>query len=134
MTLTLDGIAPLLHVFDMARSIAFYRDVLDFRVVASTPRGAVELNWCMLVQGDIAIMLRPSWPAGQRPAVEPTPPARGLTLFFGCDDVDVVHRVLGARGWPAAAPVTSDAGMRQLRVIDPDGFELCFQHPADDAG
>ncbi|MEZ4359828.1 MAG: VOC family protein [Kofleriaceae bacterium] len=122
MTLALDGIAPLLHVADMARSVAFYRDVLSFRLVASEPRGAAAFVWCMLAQGELAIML------SLRPAGAGAP-SGGIALYFGCPDVDEAHRQVTARGWTAAPPVTNE-GMRRLHLQDPDGYELCLQHPA----
>ena len=40
MAIEIRGMAPLLQVFDMPTSIAFYRDVLRFEVVTtSKPRG-----------------------------------------------------------------------------------------------
>ena len=40
MGVEIRGMAPLLQVFDMPASIAFYRDVLGFEVVTtSSPRG-----------------------------------------------------------------------------------------------
>ncbi len=35
--LVFEGVCPLLEVFDMPASLAFYRDVLGFEVVASAP-------------------------------------------------------------------------------------------------
>ena len=126
MALALDGIAPLLHVLDMARSVAFYRDVLGFAVMATAPHGAAEYDWCMLALGEIAIMLE----RAARPADGAAPGAASrISLYFGCPDVDAAHAVLLARGWPSPSPVTTSYGMRQLIVRDPDGFELCFQHP-----
>ncbi len=126
MALVLDGIAPLLHVTDIARSVAFYRDILDFELVATAPRGAAHYDWCMLVHGELAIML----------SVESTARAASsdatsrVSLYFSCNDVDALHRLVEARGLLVAAPVVTQTGMRQLWLVDPDGVELCFQHPA----
>ncbi|MFZ0213142.1 MAG: VOC family protein [Candidatus Acidiferrales bacterium] len=51
MAIDIRGMTPLLQVFDMRASIAFYRDVLGFEVVSRSepqpdrnPKGAAE-NW-----------------------------------------------------------------------------------------
>jgi glyoxylase I family protein len=133
MSIALDGIAPQLQVHDMARSIAFYCDVLGFQVMATSPRHATEVDWCMLAQGEIAIMLAASSEPAARTAAESIlPDDRGIALYFGCTDVDAAHAQLQRLSYPVAAPVTTPYGMRQLRLRDPDGFELCLQHPVDD--
>lgn len=127
MALALDGIAPLLRVLDMARSVAFYRDVLGFSVMATEPRGAADCTWCMLALGDIAIMLDAGPGA---PSVAPGPPAEHrISLYFACVDVDAAYAALVKRGYPMSPPATTGHGMRQLVMRDPDGVELCFQHP-----
>jgi catechol 2,3-dioxygenase-like lactoylglutathione lyase family enzyme len=40
MGIEIRGMAPLLQVFDMPTSIAFYRDVLGFEVVTTSKPGA----------------------------------------------------------------------------------------------
>ena len=61
MGIEIRGIAPLLQVFDMATSIAFYRDVLGFEVVTtSKPRGE-HFDWALRLKGggvDVAHGLR----------------------------------------------------------------------------
>jgi catechol 2,3-dioxygenase-like lactoylglutathione lyase family enzyme len=37
MALDLRGVCPLLQVFDMPASLAFYRDVLGFTIVEAAP-------------------------------------------------------------------------------------------------
>ena len=38
MAIEVQGLAPLLQVFDMPTSIRFYRDLLGFTVVTTSPR------------------------------------------------------------------------------------------------
>jgi catechol 2,3-dioxygenase-like lactoylglutathione lyase family enzyme len=42
MSLTIEGFAPLLQVFDMPTSVAFYRDVLGFELVETSPLRGVD--------------------------------------------------------------------------------------------
>ncbi|MGD0390256.1 MAG: VOC family protein [Tepidisphaeraceae bacterium] len=124
-------VTPLIQVFDMRRSVAWYRDVLGFEVLQThEPDG--HLYWAMLKLGDAVLMLNAKYEDDKRP---PAPPERvdghdDLTLYFDCPDVDEAYEFLKSRGCDAAAPQTTYYGMRQLTVTDPDGFELCFQHPA----
>ena len=128
MTIEVRGLAPLLEVFDMPRSIAFYRDVLGFEVVAtSTP---TDFGWALLRLGGADLMLNTAYDDGERP---PAPdPARvaahhDTALFFGCPDVDGAYAHLRARGLDVAPPEIQHYGMKQLYVTDPDGYNLCFQ-------
>jgi glyoxylase I family protein len=53
MALEVQGFAPMVSVFDMPRSLAFYRDVLGFEVVStSEPR-----------RGDDFYVICLQWPA-----------------------------------------------------------------------
>ena len=48
MALDIHGIAPLLQVFDMPASVHFYRDVLGFDLVQTSPKlseNADDVNW-----------------------------------------------------------------------------------------
>jgi hypothetical protein len=59
MSVQLKGLAPLFQVFDMPRSVAFYRDLLGFEVVTtSPPRGPDDFDWALLELGDAKLYLR----------------------------------------------------------------------------
>jgi catechol 2,3-dioxygenase-like lactoylglutathione lyase family enzyme len=134
MTLTIGGLCPLLQVFDMPTSIAFYRDVLGFDVVSPVPEGD-QCDWVLLRLHDSELMLNTAYEADERP---PAPdPARigahrDTSLFFDCADVEAAWVHLRERGLDVAQPVVRDYGMKQLYLYDPDGYEICFQHPAGD--
>ncbi len=127
----LEGLCPLIQVFDMPRSLAFYRDLLGFHVQAQAPSGD-NCDWAWLKLGSAELMLNTMYEAENRPA---TPdPARSAahgdtTLFIGAPDVDAVHAYLQAQGLDVTQPVIRDYGMKQLSVFDPDGYAVCFQWP-----
>ena len=86
MAIEIQGMAPLLQVFDMPTSIAFYRDVLGFEVEStSTPRGE-HFDWALLKLNGVELMLNTAYEEDARP---PAPdPARVAThddtcLYFG---------------------------------------------------
>ena len=131
MSLTVDGLCPLLQVFDMPSSLAFYRDVLGFEVVAAVPAGD-HCDWALLRLGPAELMLNTAYEAPERP---PTPDPRRVAahrdtaLFFGCADVREAYEHLLEQGLDVRPPTVRDYGMTQLYVRDPDGYELCFQCP-----
>jgi catechol 2,3-dioxygenase-like lactoylglutathione lyase family enzyme len=121
-----------LEVFDMPRSIAFYRDLLGFELISGAPAGD-DCDWAWLRLGTAELMLNTAYERHERPAApDPNRVAAhaDITLFFGCEDLDAAHAHLRAQGIDAKPPVTRDYGMRQLALTDPDGYGLCFQRPA----
>jgi len=126
-------LTPLIEVFDMPTSVAFYRDALGFEVIAQSGPGD-DFNWGLLRLGDATLMLNTAYEADERP---PTPdPDRiaghgDTTLFFDCADLDEAYRHLHAKGLAVEEPVVRHYGMKQLAVTDPDGFRLCFQCQAE---
>lgn len=134
MGISLEGIAPLLQVFDMPRSVAFYRDVLGFEIAASSPsRGQDDFDWALLRLDGVELMLNTTYESDRRPP-EPDPrrvAAHGDTaLFFGCPDLDATYSYLRGKGVGLEPPVLTSYGMRQLHLTDPDGYAVCFQRPA----
>ncbi len=123
-------LTPLMQVFDMRRSVAWYRDVLGFEVLQThEPDG--HLHWAMLKLGDSVLMLNAKYEddvqlEARSVRVEGH---SDLTLYFDCQNVDEAYQHLLAKGCDVAPPVTRYYGMKQVTVADPDGYELCFQQP-----
>lgn len=131
LAIPIRGFAPLLEVFDMPRSITFYRDILSFEVVSTSAPGD-HFDWALLRRDGVELMLNTAYEAHERPpAPDPVRVAAhfDLALFFGCPDVDGAYAYLRSLGVDAEAPVTQAYGMRQVYLTDPDGFRLCFQWP-----
>jgi catechol 2,3-dioxygenase-like lactoylglutathione lyase family enzyme len=131
MGIDVQGICALLQVFDMPRSLAFYRDVLGFEVAQAAPPGD-DCDWCLLRLGRAELMLNTQYEKHDRPP-EPDPARTrahaDAALFFGCPDLDAAYEHLRAHGIDVVPPVVRDYGMRQLSLSDPDGYNLCFQWP-----
>lgn len=124
----LDPPVPLLQVFDMSASLAFYRDVLGFRVVQQTDHEW----WAMLRLGDAELMLNTAYEQNERPPAPDPVRVRGhqdVSLYFEHDDLDGLYGHLRAHGCDVAPPADTSYGLRQLNVKDPDGYELCFTAP-----
>ncbi|HEY1400001.1 MAG TPA: VOC family protein [Terriglobales bacterium] len=131
MTIDIQGMTPLLQVFDMATSLKFYCDVLGFEIVQTdTNTTAPNHNWVWLRLNDTDLMLNTAYEYDKRPPVANSRRVashRDTALFFGAPDVDAVYAYLRAKGIEVKEPTVAPYGMKQLSVRDPDGFGLCFQ-------
>ena len=67
MGIEIRGMAPLLQVFDMPTSIAFYRDVLGFEVVTTSKPGAERFDWPLLRLNGLELMLNTAYGEDSRP-------------------------------------------------------------------
>jgi len=129
MQIKLSGTVTLLQVFDMPRSLCFYRDLLGFAVVQQS-QPVDRCGWAWLRRDDTEIMLNTAYEDEFRPT-EPDPDRtkahQDTILYFGCPDVDAVYEYIRSKGVPASEPKNAPYGMRQLYLQDPDGFGICFQ-------
>ena len=131
MAIEVRSMSPLLEVFDMPTSLAFYRDKLGFQVTGDSGKGD-DSGWVMMELGDATIMLNTAYDDGERPDAED--PARvaahgDTCIYFSCPDVDAAYEHLKANGLNVDPPSIAPYGMKQLYVLDPDGYNLCFQSP-----
>ena len=134
MSIEVQGVCPLLQVFDMPASVRFYRDVLGFEIIATSPREDDQFDWGLMRLNNAHVMLNTAYEQDSRP-LGPEPPrtsAHGDTcLYFRCPDVDAAYQHLLAQGIEVQAPKVAPYGMKQLYVSDPDGYGLCFQWPVE---
>ena len=136
MAIEIQGLAPLLQVFDMPTSIRFYRDVLGFTVAHTAPPlsdNPDDVNWAMLRLNDATLMLNTAYEPEARPA-QPEPGRfsghADTCLYFDCPDVDAAYRHLREKGLDVKEPKVAHYGMKQLYVSDPDQYCVCFQWTA----
>jgi glyoxylase I family protein len=122
---------PLLQVFDLPASLAFYRDILGFELVSGS-----ESWWAMIRLGEATIMLNTAYEDHARPAAADPARVRGhsdASLYFSFADLDALFSHLRDKGCDVTPPADTSYGLRQMNVKDPDGFELCFTTPFGDA-
>jgi glyoxylase I family protein len=137
MAIEVDGVCPYFEVFDMPTSIHFYRDLLGFEIVNTSPAlgGKDKFHWCMLRLGPAYLMLNDVYEFdNERPSREEHMAVRkhrDVCLFFGCPDVDGAYAEFLAKGVEIdRPPKVAHYGMKQLFFSDPDGFGLCCQWKA----
>jgi glyoxylase I family protein len=131
MAIKVEGVAPLVQVFDMPTSVSFYRDILGFEVVNQSSPGD-DFDWGWLKLNDAELMLNTAYEREERPSL-PDPDRidahADTALYFGCRDVDGAYAYLRSRGVECEPPKNAPYGMRQLYLKDPDGYVICFQWP-----
>jgi glyoxylase I family protein len=132
MAIDIRGMAPLLQVFDMPKSVQFYCDVLGFELAITSQPGS-HFHWALLKWQGVELMLNTAYDDGERPPVPD--PARVAAhddtyIYFSCPDVDAAYAYLRAKGMDLKAPRIAPYGMKQLYLKDPDGYGLCFQWAA----
>jgi len=134
--LAVQGLAPLLSVFDMPVAIRFYRDLLGFVVTMRSPALSEDpdhVNWCLLELDGTQLMLNTAYdPEDQPPSPDTARWAahNDTCVYFGCPDVDAAYAFLRSRGVQIDPPKIAPYGMKQLFLTDPDGYGLCFQWKA----
>jgi glyoxylase I family protein len=118
----------------MPTSIAFYRDAPGFAVIAMSRPGP-NFDRALLSSNGVEIMLNTAYEAAQRP-VHPDP-ARiaahaDTAIYLGWPEVDAACEYLRAKGVKTEKVQTAPYGIRQLYLLDPDGYRLCPQWPASE--
>jgi glyoxylase I family protein len=140
MALNLEGLTPLLQVYDMPASLRFYRDLLGFEIVSTSPPrdptpDTDRYHWVWLRLGAADVMLNTAYEFDEeRPAVSHPERLRGhndVGLFIGCPDVDAAYEEFQRKGVAVTKPNITRYGMKQINVRDPDGYGLCFQWRAN---
>ena len=133
MAININGMTPLIQVFDMPRALGFYRDILGFEVVADSGSGD-DSSWVWLRLNGSDLMLNDQYDPGHLPPAPPVERSRwhdDTCLYFGCPDPDAAYEYLRSKGISLDPPKVAPYGMKQLYLHDPDGYGICFQTPAD---
>lgn len=112
-----------LFVEDVARSLAFYVDVLGFAIAAEGEGGYVQLQRGSAV---LSLNRRSGLPMDHPVQAGPgIAPGKGVEIVLEVDDIVHLHESVSAGGWPLAAPLARRPwGRSDFRIIDPDGYYL----------
>lgn len=117
----LRSLTPLLLVADIPRSLAFYVGALGFRNPSTHGEPPVL---AMLHRDGLELMLRLA--VGDA-TVRPNGPSDVWDLVLGVADLAAEQHALTAAGVRlASGPVETAYEMREIEVLDPDGYRICI--------
>ena len=126
-------LTPLIQVFNMRRSLEFYRNVLGFEVHMDSG-GGDDSSWVWITKDGTHLMLNDQYEPGNVPAAPPAERVKwhkDTCIYFGCEDIDAAYHEFRAKGVELGPPTIAPYGMKQLYLKDPDGYGICFQWPSD---
>ncbi len=133
---------------DVAKSLAFYRDQLGFKVEASWPDEKKPM-WANVLLDGQSIMFGAAMPpeamngeacghmdpATKQVMIERAKdytkhkPGVGMMVYVQVKDVDQYHGTLAKKGLKPTPPISQFYGIRDFCVADPDGYLLVFYSP-----
>ena len=126
---------PMLAVPDIDQAVAYYRDRIGFRVVYDATEAE---KYAVLQYGDASLHLTES----ARSARNGSAGDMG-GIFLVVDDVDVTYDSLRVKGAFRAdfrkdrrhirehPPENKPYGFRDMMLLDPHGYRLCFAQPLE---
>jgi len=126
MAYVLNKLTPNLIVSDVARSVAFYRDVLGFTVQQTVPEDA-PFVFAIMVSGSVEIFLNAADTAVQEyPAFKDRPIGGTLTLFVEVQGVRRAHDEIRSKVVIVMPLEEKWYGMTEFAFLDPDGYVITY--------
>ena len=118
------SLTPNIKVGSIARSLAFYRDLLGFETIMKNPEN--DPVWMMLGKGNALIMLQQEASIDEEYPVLKGRSGGALTFFIQVEDpASLYERVKDGADVVKELAVTP-YGKREFAIQDPDGFILTF--------
>ena len=120
------SVTPNLIVRDVAKSTAFYRDVLGFAIKQTVP-DAAPFVFVWLERDGVPVFLNDIKAAEHDyPAAASLPPGGTAALFFVITGVDDLYAAVAPKATVIMPLKTQFYGMREFAVTDPDGHVITF--------
>ncbi|HEX4914802.1 MAG TPA: glyoxalase superfamily protein [Vicinamibacterales bacterium] len=120
------SITPNLIVRDIAKSTAFYRDVLGFDIKQTVP-DAAPFVFVWLERDGVPVFLNDVTAAAHDyPNAAAMPPGGTAALFFVISGVDAYHAAVAPHANVVMPLKTQFYGMREFAITDPDGHLITF--------
>jgi uncharacterized glyoxalase superfamily protein PhnB len=128
----LTGLTPNLITHDVARSTAFYRDVLGFSVQATVPEAA-PFVFVWLVRDGVNVFLNDAAIVHKElPDVATLVVGQsGVAMFIVMEDVRALWDELRTKTLVLMPIKDQWYGMREFTIADPDGYVLTFAERID---
>jgi lactoylglutathione lyase len=119
-------LTPNLLVADVARSLAFYVDVLGFSRGMTVPDappfvfGSVTSDAVEIFFNETATAVK------EYPALADRPIGASGTMFIEMDAVEAYHTALQGKVTITMPLVTQWYGLKEFAIVDPDGYLITF--------
>ena len=120
----LHSLEPRLHIADFQRSVAFYRDVLGFEVMATFPEDSP--SFALLSRDGVGIQI------GGIDAEKDAAAAPTVTLYFDVSDVLGLFEELKPKVTIEWGPDVFFYHRREFAFRDPDGHLVIVSEETDD--
>jgi uncharacterized glyoxalase superfamily protein PhnB len=119
-------LTPNLVVADVARSVAFYRDILGFTVGQTVPEAA-PFVFASVQSGAVEIFLNAPEPSFEEyPIFKDRPLGGTLTLFIEVVAITGVYEALKDRVRVVMPAEHKWYGVTEFAIVDPDGWVITF--------
>lgn len=123
---TFTSVTPNLIVRDIARSTAFYRDVLGLAIKQTVP-DAEPFVFVWLERDGVPVFLNDITAAAHDyPDAAKLPQGGSATLFFVITGVDAYYAAVSPNANVIMPLKTQFYGMREFAITDPDGHIITF--------
>lgn len=121
------SMVPMLAVADVGRSIHFYTQTLGFQLMGLLENGGQPFWARFKADEDVELMVTTRDASDNRVESE----FRDVVLYFYPESVERVRAHLIDSGMVVGKTVVTFYGMNEIRITDPDGYELCFGESAE---
>lgn len=129
------GLRLELFVEDMKASIDFYTKVLGFEVLREHPGDYASLGCGDVTLGIGPISKLPEEDGYFTREVASLRRGLGVEIVLEIDDVDEWYRLVSGSGHPVFEPLQERPwGLRDFRIVDPDGYYLRLTSKAQPPG
>jgi len=121
-----------LMVENVDESVAFYRDILGFSVVASVPGDSGNLQFAILLKDNLNLMLQEKhnligeYPILDTPEVHPS-----ITLYITVDNFNDLYRELKSKYEILCDVHETFYGSKEFAIADNSGYVLTFTEHKD---
>ncbi len=128
----LKKLTPNLMVEDVARTIAFYRDVLGFQLLATVPPEGDPFNWAMMNRDGVAIMFQSRASlTGEVAALAGVPIGASQTFYIEVEGIEGLYAALKGQVEIVVDLHTTFYGTREFYFRDCNGYILSFSEAGD---
>ena len=111
---------PVINCQHIKETLAFYQQALGYVVLKRENNSQGNPRWLYIKSDNTELMLIDSSDN------KPKKPVKSdiITLYYYTDDVDTRYNFLLAKGFQPGKVTTTDYGMREIILFDPEGNKL----------